>query len=190
MIVGGGYIYHELFLQFTSPLINTLWKREEYCKFIKDPLYYFSQPLQNIREANLRENLYPVGQIGEGNNKVRIEFVHARNFREAEMLWEKRRKRINKKRIFVKLGFDVHEPYGKEYLKIFDEISFPKICFYSGDTDISGVVYLKRFEWFCYQGNRMDSVSYNDYCRSITQLFKDIDILKLLNGESDYIRES
>lgn len=76
----GGYIYHRLFLKFTSPLINTLWKRDEYCKFIQNPLYYFSQPLQILREANLRENIYPIGQIGEGNYKIRIEFVHSRNF--------------------------------------------------------------------------------------------------------------
>lgn len=175
-------------MQFTSPLINTFWKKEEYCKFIQNPLYYFSQPLQIIREANLRENLYPVGQIGEGEDKIRLEFVHARSSQEAKVLWERRKTRINKKRIFVKLGFDVHEPYGKEYLKIFKEIPFPKICFYSGNVDINGVVYLKRFEWFCHQGNRMDSVSYNDYCRLMPCLFKDIDILKLLNGEGDYTR--
>ena len=68
-------------------------------------------------------------------------------------------------------------------------MAFPKICFYSGDTNVDKVVYLRRFEWQCYQGNRMDSVSYNDYCRNMSYLCKDIDILKLLNGEEDYIRE-
>lgn len=189
MIAGGGYIYHELQLPFTSPLINILWKREEYCKFIEKPIYYFSQPLQILREANIRENLYPVGQIGTGNDKIRMEFVHSRSFQEAKELWERRKKRINHKRIFVKLGFDVHEQNASDYLKIFDKLSFPKICFYSGDTDIEDVVYLKKFEWICRQGNRMDSVSYNDYCRNMDYLFKDIDILKLLNGEKDYIRE-
>lgn len=103
-------------------------------------------------------------------------------------MWEKRKKRVNSKRIFVKIGFDVHKQYSEECLKVFDKISFPKICFYSGDTNITDVVYLKRFEWLCYQGNRMDSVCYNDYCRNMSYLSKDIDVLKLLNGEKDYIR--
>lgn len=189
MIVGGGYIYHELFLKFTSPLINTLWERRDYCKFIQNPLYYFSFPLQMLRDANLRENIYPVGELGKGEDKIRIKFVHSRSFQEAAELWEKRKGRINKERIFVKLGFDVYEPHGREWLRIFDGVPFPKICFYSGNTNIKDIVYLKRFEWFCHQGSRMDSYSYNDYCRSMTHLFKDIDILKLLNGEEDYVRE-
>ena len=185
----GGYAYHKLFLKFTSPFINTLWRKEDYCKFIQNPLYFLNQSLQSLREADFRKNIYPVGEIGENDNKVRIEFVHARNFQEAETLWERRKKRVNYKRIFVKFGFDAYEPHGKEYLKIFDRMAFPKICFYSGDTNVDKVVYLRRFEWQCYQGNRMDSVSYNDYCRNMSYLCKDIDILKLLNGEEDYIRE-
>ena len=120
----GEYLYHELFLQFTSPLINTFWKREDYCKFIQNPLYYFSQPLQILREANIRENLYPVGQIGNDNDKVRIEFIHSRSFQEAEELWERRKKRINRERIFVKLGIDVHEQNADDYLNVFKKISF------------------------------------------------------------------
>lgn len=185
----GGYIYHELYLKFTSPLVNTLWQRDSYCKFIQDPLYYFSQPLRLLQEVDFRNNIYPVGEIGEEDRKVRLEFVHARSFKEAEELWKRRVKRINKNKMFVKLGFDATDCNKEKYLKIFDKIQYPKICFYSGKTDINKVVYLKRFEWSCYQGKRMFSISYNDYSRLMPFLFKDIDVLKLLNGEQDYFRE-
>ena len=37
-------------------------------------------------------------------------------------------------------------------------------------------------------GKRADTLMFNDYIRNIKYLFKDIDILKLLNGEEDYVR--
>lgn len=185
----GGYIYHELCLQFTSPLINILWQKDSYCKFIQDPLYYFEQPLELHTEGNLRENVSPVGEIGKKDKKIRLEFVHAPNFKEAKYLWEKRRERINKDRIFVKIGIDGTEENIEEYLQSFARVPFPKICFYSGKTSMKDVVYLKRFEWQCYQGKRMDSAQYTYYTRRMNYLRKDINLIKLLNGERDYIRE-
>lgn len=185
----GGYVYHELLLQFTSPLINIFWQKDSYCKFIQDPLYYFGQPLELHTEGDLRGNIYPVGQIGEKERRIRLEFVHAPNFKEAEGLWEKRKRRINKDRIFVKIGIDAIDENKEEYLKAFEKVPFPKICFYSGETAVKNVVYLKRFEWHCYQGRRMDSVRYTDYTRNMGYLSKDINLIKLLNGEKDYIRE-
>lgn len=87
------------------------------------------------------------------------------------------------------LGIDGTEPDKERYLKIFEKIQFPKICFYSGETSAKDVVYLSRFEWWCYQGSRMDSEKYTAYVRNVDWLSKDIDLLKLLNGEKDYIRE-
>lgn len=185
----GGYIYHKLNLRFTSPLINIFWRKDSYSKFIQDPLYYFAQPLELHTESNLRENVYPVGIIGDGEKQIRLEFVHARSFEEARTLWDRRKKRINKDRIFVMLGIDGTEPDKERYLKIFEEVPFPKICFYSGETSVKDVVYLSRFEWWCYQGSRMDSEKYTDYVRNMEWLSKDIDLLRLLNGERDYIRE-
>lgn len=188
----GGYVYHELFLRFTSPLINVFWLKDSFCRFIQDPLYYFANTLECYIEGNLRENVYPVGQIGEKDKRIRLEFVHSPNFKEAEALWEKRKKRINKERIFVKLGIDATEENKEEYLNIFEQIPFPKICFYSGEGEpqLRDIVYLKRFEWSCYQGRRMDSVKYTDYVRNMDYLYKDIDLISLLNGEKNYIREA
>lgn len=185
----GGYIYNKLYLQFTSPLINIYWQKDSYMKFIQDPLFYFEQPLEMHTESNLREGVYPVGVIGGRGNQIRLEFVHARNFEEAKTLWDRRKERVNPERIFLMLGIDGTEPDKEKYLKIFEKLPFPKICFYAGETSVKDVIYLKRFEWHCYQGSRMDSIRFTDYARNMTWLPKDIDLLKLLNGEKDYLRE-
>lgn len=189
MIVGGGYIYHKLNLRFTSPLINIFWQKDSYSKFILNPLYYFSQPLELHTEGNLRGNISPVGIIGKGEEQIRLEFVHARSFDEAKNLWDRRKKRVNKDRIFVMMGIDGTDPNKEKYLRVFEKVLFPKICFYSGETTVKDVVYLSRFEWRCRQGSRMDSVQYTSYVRNVEWLSKDIDLLKLLNGGKDYLRE-
>ena len=71
----------------------------------------------------------------------------------------------------------------------FNKILFPKIAFFSGeDTELENVIYLPRFEWYVNQGERVDTVMFSDYVRNMEYLLKDIDVLKLLNHEEDYIR--
>lgn len=38
-------------------------------------------------------------------------------------------------------------------------------------------------------GTCAETLKYHDYCRNLGWVFKSVDILKLLNGESDYLRE-
>ncbi len=48
---------------------------------------------------------------------------------------------------------------------------------------------MKRFEKFVRTGSRVDTMKYHDYSRNLTWLLKSVDILKLLNGENDFLRE-
>ena len=50
----GGYVYHRLFLQFYSPLINIYWQKDAFVKFIQKPVYYLNKPLEMEREGNIR----------------------------------------------------------------------------------------------------------------------------------------
>lgn len=185
----GGVLYNTLFLRMSSPLINMYLPKNSYCKFMKNPFYYFEQPLRLHREGNIRENICPIGRIGDGDNAVYLELTHYLNFKQAEEKWEHRRKRINKNRLFVKMSIDGTEENKEECLEVFKKVQVPKICFYSGKTSIKDVIYLKRFEWLCTHEKIMESVSFQKYViYHLTDVMKDIDILKLLNGEKDYLR--
>lgn len=185
----GGYVYHSLKLPFTSPCINIWWPRDSYMKFIQNPIYYIEQPLEVLDVGDLRKNSVPKGKIGIGDEQIQMEFLHAPTFEKAREQWDKRKKRINKNRMFFKLGLPANNKCCEQYLRIFDKIPFPKICFYSGHTEKKDVVYLKRFEWYAYQWEYAEDLDFTTYTRKLEKLYKDIDILKLLNGE-DYIRES
>ena len=100
---------------------------------------------------------------------------------------------MNVDNIFVKWGLDANTEQKEKYLNIFDRLTYKKICFYSEQTDIKNVVLLKRFlvewDWKTRGNKRLDSIYYNDYVRDWERLSKSIDILKLLNGEQDFLRE-
>ncbi len=185
----GGYIYHYLFMKFYSPLINSYWEAESFVRFIQRPDYYLRQPLKMEREGNIRKNICPIGSMGEGEEKVCVKFVHAVCFSDAEMLWNRRVKRMNFNNFFIKMGIDAADERQEKYLEAFDKVKQNKVCFYSGNTQLEGVLYLKRFEKFVHTGSRADTLNYYDYCRNLGWLLKSVDILKLLNGESDYLRE-
>ncbi len=191
----GGYVYHDLCLPFTSPTVNIGWPVDQFCKFMLDPFYYLAQPLRMKREGDVRKNLYPVGVLGEGEREVRLNLNHAPNFAYMKERWDRRRTRVNPNRIFVKLTLNqtqqcfraVSDTWDEEQsLAAFEQVTYPKVCFYTGDTGRKDIVYFKRFEAELYQ-REQTAVGYGDYARA--NRTKDIDILKLLNGEPDYLRQ-
>lgn len=185
----GGLLYHELYLPFTSPTINIFIPDDSYCKFVSNFEYYLTEPLQLKREGDMRKNYCPIGKIGEGEKEITLEFSHDITFEDGWKAWERRKKRVNFENIFVKTGFDYDEN-SEEYLKVFESVPYKKVCFYSAGTDVEHVVYLKTFENFVLQnGTWAHLIGYNNFCRRMKLLFKSIDILKMLNGEKDYIRE-
>ena len=128
----GGYLYHKLYLPFSSPCINISWPKEDYIKFAQDVFYYLDQPLEMEREGELRKNLYPIGRIGSGDKKIHMDFVHAACFQDAKKLWDRRKERVNRDRIFVKFSLPAYLENYKVLLREFNKILFPKIAFFSG----------------------------------------------------------
>lgn len=184
----GGHIYHYLCMQFYSPLININWRDEEFAKFIQDPYYYLCKPLKMEREGNVRGNIYPIASLGEDDKKIEMDLIHSVCFADAERLWNRRRKRINRDNFFVKMSFNATDEKKEKYLEAFSNVPYKKICFYSGETEYDAVVYLKRFEKYVYSHPNI-TLEYAIYPLQDQWLLKSIDILKLLNGEPDFIRE-
>lgn len=186
----GGLAYNQLELPFSSPLINTFWEPDSYFKFIQDPFFYLEQPLRMKREGNPQENVYPVGRLGEGDKSVEVQFVHEPSFQRAEKKWNERKQRINKDRVFVKAAVDGNDPRREEYLAIFEQVPYHKICLYSGKTDIKDVVYMKRFEWDWYHKSLNVPFAWHKFGSwFMNNTVALVDLLKLLNEGKDYIRE-
>ncbi len=143
----GGYVYHYLGLEFSSPLINTLWDKAEYARFIQNPLFYLETELSMVREGDLKAGIYPVGRLGAQGDYVEVLFVHCVSFEEAKQQWDRRRKRINTENLFVKMGFSMSDPNVESYIKAFTQCRYKKSLFYNGDENIEEKIYTERFIW-------------------------------------------
>lgn len=184
----GGYMYHRLCMKFHSPLINTICQPDSYAKLIQNPAYYFSQPLKMEQEGFMREGVMPVGSLGDGEKKVKILFPHSSTYAQAELRWNRRLKRVNLNNLFLKMSFDPTEETKQDLLEAFSRVPYHKVCFYSGETDIPSVVYLKGFKR---QKESMGlRTSFAQFVLDRGDMtFKEMDLLNLLNGEPDCLRE-
>lgn len=181
----GGFVYKRLGLPFTTPLINIYWDRNQYAEFISNPLFYLNTELKMVREGNLHDGVYPIGSLGDKNRKVEMQFVHNGSFREAKEQWDRRKQRINEQNLFIKMGFSICDKKD-EWLTIFKNLNYKKILFYNGDTDIKQVIKTERFIWSNINANKVGTYDYNDYLRDY--YIYELDLLKMLNGENNYIR--
>lgn len=188
----GGIISKNLYLPANTPTINTLFEASDFLKFIADLPYYMNESIHMLQEGDIRKNRYPVGLIGEGDKQIAINFAHERSFEEGVSKWERRKKRFNYDNVFVKMGINGHEENAEQMLEKFEQIPYKKVCFYSGETSMKTACYLKRFEVQYIIGKNRDLIQnyrFDTYCRNYEQLIKSVDVLKLLSGENDYMRE-
>lgn len=138
----GGVIYHRLGEKFLSSTINLWISDKDLIKMTKNLRYYMSLNLDFI---NTGFN-YPVAELGD----ILIHFNHARNREEAEMLWNRRKERINYDNVWViasdrgldekdvedfgklsvkgKVLFSSHEYSGKDFVFVFEPYRGEKQC--------------------------------------------------------------
>ncbi len=85
---------------------------------------------------------------------------------------------------------DGREPRREEYLSVFERLPYNKMCLYSGATNVRDVVYMKRYEWDWYSKSlNQPYVWYKYQSWFQTHAFRVVGMLKLLNGEPDYVRK-
>ena len=156
----GGFIYHDLNLEFKSPTINMY--------FIHDHFFYFCENLESYLKESLvlcenpinKSDLdYPICNIGDGIKlpKLELHFLHYKSFMEANDSWERRKKRINFDKIFIIWTF--FDKTDESWLRRFDKIPqknkiafcespFPqyKSCYYIKGYEGIGLGVLSRFD--------------------------------------------
>lgn len=183
----GGILYHRLLLPFTSPCINNIMKPDSFLKFVREPFYYFEQPLHMTKEIDFEKEEVSIGEIGEREKKIYIEFVHSRCFSEGAVLWNRRKERVNPRRLLIKMTIQPGDERKDEYLEQLSKLPYRNICFYKENSQ-TNILYLKRYE-HRWSSNTYTDYRYPEYVKNMDFIFKDIDILKLLNGDEGYMRE-
>lgn len=88
----GGVIVHDLRLRFDSPTVNLYFSDDDFLKFCRNIKFYISQELI---ETAIKDITFPVGTLGQGEDKIVIYFVHYDSFAQAKQKWDERCKRIH-----------------------------------------------------------------------------------------------
>lgn len=135
----GGFIMHDLGVRFNSPTVNLMFKPSEFIKFIK----YFDEYIEyELIEFNDSKYNFPIGKL----NDIKIYFQHYRTFNEAKISWEKRKKRINKKNLFI-IATDRDGCTEKNIME-FDELPYKnKVIFtHKPYYNIKSTYYIRGFE--------------------------------------------
>lgn len=157
----GGLTYHNLGLEFKSPLINMFEIQTDFMKLLRKPQYYMEQKIEFLEYCTNRtsKKTYPVCRCED----ILLHFYHYDTFENAVVDWERRKQRIKWDNLFVMMHTENQDlayefatlPYKK------------KICFVPFQTDAESLVY----------------IDFRDIMRNIR--FSDIAIM-MAKGEIEY----
>jgi len=112
----GGFICHDLGLQFKSPFVNLWMRSDDYLKLLCDLEGYLGAELNFIKEEHID---YPVGLLRD----VKIYFQHYATEEEARQKWNQRLARVDFENLYV-LFVEI-EGTSYENLAAFDQLPFP-----------------------------------------------------------------
>ncbi len=95
----GGIIYNSLGERFLSPTINLFIRVDDYFCFLENLQECLSAEIEQVFESGTK---WPIGQmVLQNNRKIRIHFVHYKDFEDARNKWYERRRRVNLDNLFV-----------------------------------------------------------------------------------------
>lgn len=176
----GGITYHDLDMEFNSPLINMFLLHNDFFRLVSNLKYYFSIPLE-FKEMQ-EEKKYPIGLLGD----LSLYFNHYKTFEDAKRAWEKRVKRVNFDNILVQAPL-----YTYEHVREFQKIPYRKIGFSKVEVADEDIIYLREFEDPYINEKSKDhfweyvlDTSFRNAHKKFPRIY---DPYKLLLGEADYL---
>jgi len=176
-----GLIYQKFGLPYLTPTVGLFFFSEDYIKFIGNFEFYVQKPLQFVTFSKhlessvlLKRRRYPIGLL---NNDIEIHFMHYKTAEEALEKWNRRKKRINFNNLFF--IYSDRDDFHEEFLQTYEKLPYKHKIFLSSKPrrNNDSVVFVKDYEKETQVGESEHNGKYLKY----------IDIVKWLNGESDYM---
>lgn len=139
-------IYQPFGLKYNTPTVGLFFMDEDYIRLLENLDYYLHSELKFIRpkeskyyskisQNGTKEVSYPIAILG---NDVEIHFLHYHSEEEAQEKWQRRCKRINRKRMLIKMSLRDCGYDKEQMVKRFLALPFVnKICFVPKDVIIS-----------------------------------------------------
>lgn len=150
----GGCITHDLGEKFRSPTINLWFEPWDFIKFLNKMEFYLEQTVEeDILESQRRG--YPVGKIAD----IRVYFQHYASYAEALEKWNKRKKRLDRRYIYVVMVNHLDKFTDEtKLIEAFEKVPFERKVFFTNHKEYmnkKSVFYIKGFENSKSLGNLM-----------------------------------
>lgn len=175
----GGVLYHSLGLEFKTPFINFGVDHDGYVELVNNLKYYLSMPL--TIDNKIHSN-YMIGNL-----KKMVNFYFNHDVSESEIIkkWNRRVERFNFENYLVKMTLN-----NDEDIERFKKISVKKVGFYHKKIYLENIIYLE--DWYDIKIRYKNGWSFNKLAWSTVEKNSNFgryyDVFKLLNGESDFMR--
>lgn len=134
----GGFILHDLNVQFNSPFVNLYLTPDNFIRYLQNIKFYQHQSLTFLPT----DKPYPVGQLAD----IEIHFMHYKNEQEARQKWQIRTQRMQLDNLFIIMTD--RDNCTLEHLAQFDQLPFKhKIVFtHKPYPEIKSSFYISGFE--------------------------------------------
>lgn len=168
------FMYNQLGLEYSSPLLGTYLDSKEYFKLLSNLKYYLTQKLEIIEDP---EYDYVVAMLDD----VKIRFPHEKSPTKALMNWNRRIQRFNWNNFYVKANLP-----SEEYAKKFDSLPFKnKIGFSKEPYPYKSCIHLDKYkEIYPYIPAILNDYTY--FAFFYTPAY--VDMIAWLNGSDNYIK--
>jgi uncharacterized protein (DUF1919 family) len=135
----GGCILNDLHMRFNSPFINLWIMPDDFIRLCGNMKYYMGCKLDFVCEEGIS---YPIGKLDD----IKIYFQHYASKEEAEMLWNKRKQRMDFENVWIL--FTDREGCTYDDLKRFDRLDYKyKVVFCNKKyPEIKSAQYIPGFE--------------------------------------------
>ena len=181
-------IYHNLHLPFSSPFSLTAMTDGEFFKLLSNFDHYFNSELFLVNDADINRGIYATAALGDIIDNVKIMMYHYRDFREAKEAWVRRKKRVNTNRFLFIASISNEIELG-----VFKSCKIPgrKLGFVTDPDFEDGEIfyYLPRYRYYAMNSADKYGQTLSNYLRNNDFLSHGVDVLKMLSGDPDFVRE-
>ncbi|GHU07663.1 hypothetical protein FACS189431_2590 [Alphaproteobacteria bacterium] len=118
-----GRIYHDLGLEFRTPIINLWIDHSDFLLFVENMHEFIQNGI--LTQNKNSDKKYPVGfLVSKVVGKIEINFMHYDSFMKAKGDWERRKKRINWDDVRVVFDWNRDTPIEKSFVKRFSQLPY------------------------------------------------------------------
>lgn len=172
----GGMFYKHYGLKFNSPTIGLFIRPSEYIKFL-ECLPQIVGGGYTLIEKTAAEVKWPVGvlHVNQSNEDVEINFMHYKNFKEAETKWNRRMSRIDLEHAII---FLMHTPLLMHTdLERYENIKYGTKIFAYDQQKLGEVKGLKNVRCYATDAFQWEP----EFSWDFPVMLKDVDMKKVVN---------